>query len=285
MLRIAVPNKGALSELAIQMLREAGYRQRRDARELVLVDPENHVEFFYLRPRDIAVYVGQGSLDVGLTGRDLFADARVDDSAEEIMALGFAKSTFRLAAPVGAFTDAEQLRGRRIATTYDGLLADHLARTGLDAKIVHLDGAVESAVSLGVADAIADVVETGNTLRAAGMETFGAPIMESEAVMIGRRRPDRDRPAGLDVLLRRLQGVLVARRWAMIDYDVRRDLLERATAATPGLESPTVSPLRDESMVAVRSMVPIEDVHRVMDELYEIGARAILVSEIHAIRL
>ncbi|MBB4735161.1 ATP phosphoribosyltransferase [Micrococcus cohnii] len=285
MLRIAVPNKGALSELAIQMLREAGYRQRRDARELVLVDPENHVEFFYLRPRDIAVYVGQGSLDVGLTGRDLFADARVDDSAEEIMALGFAKSTFRLAAPVGAFTDAEQLRGRRIATTYDGLLADYLARTGLDAKIVHLDGAVESAVSLGVADAIADVVETGNTLRAAGMETFGAPIMESEAVMIGRRRPDRDRPAGLDVLLRRLQGVLVARRWAMIDYDVRRDLLERATAATPGLESPTVSPLRDESMVAVRSMVPIEDVHRVMDELYEIGARAILVSEIHAIRL
>ncbi len=285
MLRIAVPNKGGLSELAIQMLREAGYRQRRDARELVLVDPENHVEFFYLRPRDIAVYVGQGSLDVGLTGRDLFADARVDDSAEEIMALGFAKSTFRLAAPVGAFTDAEQLRGRRIATTYDGLLADHLARTGLDAKIVHLDGAVESAVSLGVADAIADVVETGNTLRAAGMETFGAPIMESEAVMIGRRRPDRDRPAGLDVLLRRLQGVLVARRWAMIDYDVRRDLLERATAATPGLESPTVSPLRDESMVAVRSMVPIEDVHRVMDELYEIGARAILVSEIHAIRL
>lgn len=282
MLRIAVPNKGALSELATEILTEAGYRQRRSSRELVLVDPENQVEFFYLRPRDIAVYVGQGSLDVGLTGRDLFADARVKDTAEEIMALGFGASTFRLAAPVGTFTATEQLAGKRIATSYDGLLAAYLEKTGLDAEIVHLDGAVESAVSLGVADAIADVVETGNTLRAAGMEVFGDPILASEAIMIGQTGKH---PEGLDVLLRRLQGVLVARRWLMIDYDVDKSLLEQATAVTPGLESPTISPLQEESMVAVRSMVQKGDVHRVMDELYALGARAILVSEIHAIRL
>ncbi|MDY6054768.1 ATP phosphoribosyltransferase [Micrococcus sp.] len=282
MLRIAVPNKGALSESAREILLEAGYRQRRDSRELVLMDPENEVEFFYLRPRDIAVYVGQGTLDVGLTGRDLFRDAQVCDTAEEIMSLGFGRSVFRLAAPVGEFTQAEQLSGKRIATSYDGLLTDYLASAGIDATVVHLDGAVESSVKLGVADAIADVVETGNTLRAAGMEVFGEPILDSEAIMIGRAG---ERPAGLDVLLRRLQGVLVARRWVMIDYDIRRDLLERATAVTPGLESPTVSPLRDESMVAVRSMVRKADANRAMDELYALGARGILISAIHAIRL
>lgn len=282
MLRIAVPNKGALAEAAREIFLEAGYRQRRDSRELVLVDPENQVEFFYLRPRDIAVYVGRGTLDVGLTGRDLFRDAQGDGGAEEIMALGFGHSVFRLAAPVGAFGSELELHGKRIATSYDGLLTDYLRRTGLDAEVVHLDGAVESSVKLGVADAIADVVETGSTLRAAGMETFGEPILESEAVMIGRAGA---RPEELDVLLRRLKGVLVARRWVMIDYDVRRELIEQATAVTPGLESPTISPLRDESMVAVRSMVRKADANHAMDELYALGARGILISAIHAIRL
>ncbi|MEO9246258.1 ATP phosphoribosyltransferase [Citricoccus nitrophenolicus] len=283
MLRIAVPNKGALSEAARDMLQEAGYLQRRDSKELVMMDPENHVEFFYLRPRDIAVYVGQGTLDIGLTGRDLFQDAQVGGSAEEIMALGFGRSTFRFAAPVGRFSSLADLEGRRIATSYDGLLEDYLATQSVKPEmIVHLDGAVESSVNLGVADAIADVVETGSTLKAAGMETFGEPIMRSEAIIIGQTGR---RPEGLDVLLRRLQGVLVARRYVMIDYDVSRANLEAATAVTPGLESPTISPLQDENWVAVRSMVKQEDTNKVMDELYDLGARAILVSAIHAIRL
>lgn len=283
MLRIAVPNKGALSEAARDMLQEAGYLQRRDSRELVMMDPENQVEFFYLRPRDIAVYVGQGSLDIGLTGRDLFQDAQVGASAEEIMALGFGRSTFRFAAPVGRFSSLTDLAGKRIATSYDGLLEDYLATQSVRPEmIVHLDGAVESSVNLGVADAIADVVETGSTLKAAGMETFGEPIMHSEAIIIGQTGK---RPEGLDVLLRRLQGVLVARRYVMIDYDVSRINLERASAVTPGLESPTISPLQDENWVAVRSMVRKEDTNKVMDELYDMGARAILVSAIHAIRI
>jgi len=283
MLRIAVPNKGALSEAARDMLQEAGYLQRRDNRELVMMDPENQVEFFYLRPRDIAVYVGQGTLDIGLTGRDLFQDAQVGASAEEIMALGFGRSTFRFAAPIGRFSSLADLAGKRIATSYDGLLEDYLSTQSVKPEmIVHLDGAVESSVNLGVADAIADVVETGSTLKAAGMETFGEPIMRSEAIIIGQTGK---RPEGLDVLLRRLQGVLVARRYVMIDYDVSRQNLERAAAVTPGLESPTISPLQDEGWVAVRSMVRKEDTNKVMDELYDMGARAILVSAIHAIRI
>lgn len=280
MLRVAVPNKGSLSESASAMLSEAGYRQRRDSRELVLVDPDNDIEFFFLRPRDIAVYVGAGTLDVGITGRDLFLDAEVD--AEELMNLGFAKSTFRFAGPAGNFTAIEQLEGKRLATSYDGLLRSYLADRGINASVVRLDGAVESSVRLGVADAIADVVETGTTLRAAGMEIFGEPILQSEAIMIGRRGAN---PAGVDVLIRRLRGVQVAHQYVMMDYDVRRELVDQAAALTPGLESPTVSPLQDSGWVAVRSMIKKSDTNRIMDELYDLGARAILVSTIHACRI
>ncbi|GAA1900863.1 ATP phosphoribosyltransferase [Arthrobacter gandavensis] len=280
MLRVAVPNKGALSESASAMLSEAGYRQRRDSRELVMVDPDNDIEFFFLRPRDIAVYVGSGTLDVGLTGRDLFLDAQVE--AEELMSLGFGASTFRFAGPVGDFTSMAELEGKRVATSYDGLLRAYLAENGVNASVVRLDGAVESSVRLGVADAIADVVETGTTLRAAGMEIFGEPILKSEAVLIGRKGAN---PAGLDVLKRRLKGVLVARQYVMMDYDVRKELVEAAAALTPGLESPTVSPLRDSDWVAVRSMIKKSDTNRIMDELYDLGARAILVSTIHACRI
>ncbi len=282
MLRVAVPNKGALSEAATAMLNESGYRQRRDNRELVMVDPDNDIEFFYLRPRDIAVYVGRGILDVGITGRDLFVDAGVNGDAEELLPLGLGVSTFRFAGPVGDFSSVEQLEGKRVATSYDVLLRSYLYEKGIDAAVVRLDGAVESSVRLGVADAIADVVETGSTLRAAGMETFGEAILESEAVLIGRTG---EHPHGLEILTRRLQGVLVARRYAMLDYDIRKDLVSQACALTPGLESPTVSPLHDGDWVAVRSMVKQAQANNIMDELYELGARAILVTNIHAIRI
>ncbi|MGJ9401874.1 ATP phosphoribosyltransferase [Arthrobacter sp. KK5.5] len=282
MLRVAVPNKGALSEAATSMLTESGYRQRRDNRELVLVDADNDVEFFYLRPRDIAVYVGRGILDVGITGRDLFLDAEVNGDAEERLPLGIGASTFRFAGPVGDFSSVQELHGKRIATSYDGLLRGYLEARGIDAQVVRLDGAVESSVRLGVADAIADVVETGSTLRAAGMETFGEPILNSEAVMIGRTG---ENSVGSEVLIRRLQGVLVARQYAMLDYDIRRDLVDQACALTPGLESPTVSPLQDGAWVAVRSMVRKSQTNNIMDELYDLGARAILVSTIHACRI
>ncbi|MFI7482720.1 ATP phosphoribosyltransferase [Kocuria sp. M1R5S2] len=282
MLRVAVPNKGALSESAVTMLKEAGYRQRRDSRELVLVDPEHQIEFFYLRPRDIAVYVGGGTLDVGITGRDLLLDSGAD--AEEDLALDFARSTFRFAGPAGEFESIGQLQGRRVATSYDGLLRDYLSGRGVEADVVRLDGAVESSIRLGVADAIADVVETGNTLRAAGLQVFGDPIMTSEALLIRSRRAAEE-PEGLAVLRRRLQGVLVARRYVMMDYDVAEELVEAATQITPGMEGPTISPLGRGNAWAVRAMVPKADTNKVMDALYEVGARAILVSPIQAARI
>lgn len=281
MLRVAVPNKGALSESAVTMLREAGYRQRRDSRELVLVDPENNIEFFYLRPRDIAVYVGGGTLDVGITGRDLLLDSGAH--ADEDLALDFARSTFRFAGPAGEFSAITELAGRRIATSYDGLLRHYLTERGVDADVVRLDGAVESSIRLGVADAIADVVETGNTLRAAGLQVFGEPIMTSEALLVRSRTAEE--PEGLAVLRRRLQGVLVARQYVLMDYDVAEEFVEAATRITPGMEGPTMSRLDRAGAWAVRAMVPKAETNKVMDALYEVGARAILVSPIQAARI
>ena len=279
MLRIAVPNKGSLSETAAEMLQEAGYTGRRDPRALSALDARNDVEFFYLRPRDIATYVGSGALDVGITGRDLLLDSRSE--AKEIASLDFGDSTFRFAAPPGRFSDLADLEGVRVATSYPALVGDFLARHGVQVSIVSLDGAVESAVKLGVADAVADVVSTGSTLRAQGLEIIGPVILESSAVLISAT-PDLP---GIGTLQRRLQGVLVARQYVLVDYDVPLTHLEAATRITPGLESPTLSPLHDPEWVAVRSMVPRSDANEVMDALHEVGARAILVSAIHAARI
>ncbi|TDT65580.1 ATP phosphoribosyltransferase [Frigoribacterium sp. PhB116] len=279
MLRVAVPNKGSLSETASQMLHEAGYQGRRDPKSLYQADERNGVEFFYLRPRDIATYVGQGALDVGITGRDLLLDS--GSTAGEIAPLDFASSTFRFAGPAGRFRELADLEGLRVATSYVGLVGAFLRDAGVKAQLVGLDGAVESAVKLGVADAIADVVETGTTLRAAGLEVFGPVILQSTAVLIASDA----QAAGIDVLHRRLQGVLVARRYVMMDYDVPVSALDAATAVTPGMESPTVAPLHDADWAAVRVMVPRGDTNQVMDALYDLGARAILVSPIHAARL
>jgi len=281
MLRVAVPNKGSLSEPACDMLREAGYRQRRDPRELVLQDPEHDIEFFFLRPRDIAVYVGSGTVDAGITGRDLLLDSGA--AAIEHMELGFGGSTFRFAAPPDQVREIGDIHGRRVATSYPVLVDSYLRSHGVEATVVRLDGAVESAVQLGVADLVADVVSTGTTLRGAGLEVFGEPILRSEAILI--RPADVPVPTGVEILARRLQGVLVASRYVLMDYDVRADSVERAVAITPGLESPTVSPLHNSEWVAVRAMVPREQTNRVMDDLYDIGARAILVTQIHACRI
>lgn len=279
MLRIAVPNKGSLSETAAQMLAEAGYNGRRDPKELIVADPRNDVEFFYLRPRDIATYVGSGALDVGITGRDLLLDS--ESAAAEIAALDFAASTFRFAGPAGQFAELADLDGKRVATSYPGLVGAFLAENGIGTTLVKLDGAVESAVRLGVADAVADVVETGTTLRKQGLEIFGPVILESEAVLISSPTT----AAGVDTLVRRLQGVMVARQYVLIDYNLPAVLLDRAVALTPGVESPTVSPLGEPDWVAVRVMIKRDQTNHIMDALYELGARAILVTSIHAARI
>jgi len=281
MLRIAVPNKGSLAAAAADLLREAGYRQRRDTKDLVVVDAANQVEFFYLRPRDIAVYVGAGTLDIGLTGRDLVLDSRA--AVDERQELGFGHSRLAFASPSGSGLDVDDLAGRRIATSYAGVLEDWLKERAITADVIRLDGAVETAIRLGVADVIADVVETGSTMQQAGLAVFGEPILSSQAVLV--TRAGAGDPTGYEVFSRRVRGVLVARSYVMMDYDIGAEHIDAACAITPGIESPTVSPLQREGWVAVRSMVPRDEAHGVMDRLYDLGARGILVTDIHACRL
>jgi ATP phosphoribosyltransferase len=280
-LRIAIPNKGQLSDPAREMLREAGYAAAATSRELVVQDPENDVEFFFLRPRDIATYVASGTLDVGITGQDMLADSGAN--AQTVLELSFAPSTFRLAAPAGSIKDVASANGKRIATSYPGILASWLTAQNITADIVKLDGAVENAVRLGVADLVADVVATGTTLKQAGLEVVGEPIFTSQAILI--TRPDFDDRNALDIFVRRIQGVIVARNYVLVDYDIENSLIERACKITPGIESPTVSALHDSQWSAVRAMVPRKQVHAIMDELYDLGARGVIVTDIHACRI
>ncbi|NMF02826.1 ATP phosphoribosyltransferase [Bifidobacterium boum] len=283
MLRIAVPNKGMLSEPAWNMLAEAGYRLRSNSRQLVVEDPDNDVELFYLRPLDIAVYVGRGTIDVGITGRDLLLNSGTE--AVEHMPLGFGASTFRFAAPAESpINRLEDIDGKRVASSYDKLVDDYLKARNVRADIIHLDGAVESSVQLGVADLIADVVSTGTTLRNAGLRVFADPILHSEAILIRSPRvaPDDDR---LTILGRRIKGVLTAQRYVLMDYDIPVSKVAAAVEVTPGFESPTISPLHDKQWAAVRVMVPRDKVNQLMDRLYEVGARGIIVTALQASRI
>lgn len=281
MLRVAIPNKGSLADESIAIFKEAGYRQRSDSRDLVLIDTDGGVEFYYLRPRDIAIYVGSGELEVGVTGRDLLVDSGA--LASEILPLNFGASTFRFAGPIGKNYSLRDIDGKRVATAYPGLVQKYLTSLGITANVVRLDGAVESSVRLGVSDVIADVVSTGNTLRQAGLEIFGEPILTSEAVVISRTGANIS--PEIEILIRRLQGVVTARRYVLLDYDVLKVDLAAACLITPGLESPTISPLQKADWVAVRAMVLRTETNLIMDQLWALGARGILVTDIHACRL
>jgi ATP phosphoribosyltransferase len=285
-LRVAVPNKGALSESAVEILSEAGYRRRTDPKDLTVIDPDNNVEFFFLRPKDIAIYVGSGELDFGITGRDLARESRAP--VHERLALGFGSSSFRYAAPAGGDWKVDDLAGRRIATAYPNLVREDLAARGIDATVIRLDGAVEISIQLGVADAIADVVGSGRTLNLHNLVAFGETLCDSEAVLIEQADAEvtKDGPdsAARDQLVARVQGVVLGQQYLMLDYDCPRSVLDDAVSITPGLESPTIAPLADPDWVAVRALVPRRDINGIMDELAAIGAKAILASDIRFCR-
>ncbi|MEV0246729.1 ATP phosphoribosyltransferase [Nocardia sp. NPDC050712] len=281
MLRVAVPNKGALSESATSILAEAGYRKRTDSRDLTVLDPANQVEFFFLRPKDIAIYVGSGELDLGITGRDLALDSGAP--VQERLSLGFGRSTFRYAAPAGREWQVADLQDKRIATSYPSLVLADLQANGVEAEVIRLDGAVEISIQLGVADAIADVVGSGRTLRQHNLVAFGPSLCDSEGVLIEQVGSDQNERAR-NQLIARIQGVVFGQQYIMLDYDCPRELLEQAVKITPGLESPTVSPLADENWIAIRAMVPRKQGNEVMDQLADLGAKAILAFDIRSCR-
>ena len=282
MLQIALPNKGALAEGAVELVREAGYRCRRAGRELTVRDTENGVTFLYLRPRDIAVYVSNGVLDLGITGRDMLIDSRAN--LEELLPLGFGKARFFYAAPRTGTLTPDTLHGLRIATSYTHLVAQDLARRRVEAQIIPLDGAVEISIQLGVADVIADVVQTGRTLEEAGLKTIGEPILKTEAILVARSHAAAEHN-GIRLFIERLRGIIVAREYVMVEYDCPEAHLEAACAITPGIESPTLAPLNKEGWVAVKAMARRRDANPIMDALEDLGAKGIIITDIRTCRI
>jgi len=282
MLKIALPNKGSLSDDAVRLIREAGYNCRRYSRELIVCDSRHQVEFVFLRPRDIAIYVSNGILDLGVTGRDLAMDSGAD--VTELLPLGFGRSDFCYAVPAETDLTPDRLGGRRIATSYPKLVIDDLTRRGVTAEIVRLDGAVEISIRLGVADAIADVVQTGRTLQAAGLKVVGEALLKSEAVLVARRKAIASADA-VHTFIERIRGIVVAREYVMVEYDIPESMLEMACMVTPGIEAPTVSPLRRQGWVAVKAMSPQREVNQIMDSLTKIGAKGIIVTDIRTCRI
>ena len=282
MLRMALPNKGMLAEGAVELVREAGYWCRRLDGELVLRDVENEVEFVFLRPRDIAVYVGSGVLDLGITGRDFVVDSQA--RVVELLELGFGHSAFYYAVPRASGLMVGDFAGRRIATSFAHILTRDLQRRKVEAQVVRLDGAVEISVALGVADAVADVVQTGRTLEQAGLVKVGEPVMESEAVLVGRDASVIGKRS-IGRLLERLQGIVLARQYVMVEYDVAYELVDVACRITPGIGAPTVMPLSKQGWVAIKAMVVRRQTNSIMDQLQDMGATGIVVTDIRTCRI
>lgn len=282
MLQIALPNKGGLSSEASELLKDAGYHCRRYGRELVVREKNLEMEFVFLRPRDIAIYVSNGVLDLGITGRDLALDSQAN--YVELLSLGFGCSNFYYAIPADSSLTIDHLSGLRIATSYAQLVRRDLVQRKISAEVIRLDGAVEIAVKLGVADAIADVVESGRTMVEAGLKPVGDPILTSEAILIARTQKAAQHPE-IEQFIKRLQGIVVAREYVMVEYDAPETLLETACMLTPGIESPTVAPLSKSGWVAVKSMAKKCDVNDIMEKLSIMGAKGIIVTDIRTCRI
>lgn len=282
MLKFAIPNKGSLSNDSVALLTDAGYHVKRLGKELKLIDNENQVEFIFLRPKDIAVYVGNGVLDLGITGRDLMVDS--DAQVEELLSLGFGKSAFYYAVPQNSAMSIKDFAGKRIATSYPNLVSLDLHQRKIKAQVIKLDGAIEISINLGVADAIADVVQTGRTLQEAGLEVVGDPVLTSEAVLIARDEGKASLPE-VKTVIDRMKGIVVARDYVMIEYDVSQVNLKRACDITPGIESPTVAPLSREGWFAVKAMARKKGINALMDALSDAGCKGIIVSDIRTCRI
>ncbi len=282
MLQIALPNKGALASDAVELIDAAGYRCKRSGRELRVLDTDNKVLFYYLRPRDIATYVSNGVLDMGIIGRDFLMEQRAD--LEEILSLGFGAARLCYAGPRGRSVDLEESDRLRIATSFTHLVSADLSQRNIEAEIVPLDGAVEVSIQLGVADIIADLVQTGRTLEDAGLSIIGDPILETEAVLAGRsKRVNTETDVGLFV--RRIQGILLARTYVMIEYGCPRASLEQVSKITPGIESPTISPLSKLDWIAVKALAKREETNKIMDDLEKVGATGIVITDIRTCRI
>jgi ATP phosphoribosyltransferase len=281
LLRVGVPSKGRLADLACQLLGDAGLSFRRTERSLFARCKEMPVEVTFLRTDDIPVLVAEGAIDLGITGADLVAES----GAEVVHRLDLGVGSCRLALCVAddsPVTEPRQLDGRRIATSFPRITRGWLADRGATVHFVELSGSVEVMIALGVADGIVDLVETGSTLAANRLRVL-AEIGRYETVLV--QNPRLADATLADRIVRRLEGIVIARSWSLLEYNVPRSRLADAEKITPGFNSPTVMQLEDPDWCAVRAMVRRGEAHAIMERLEAIGASAIIETQISNCRL
>ena len=281
LLRIGVPSKGRLAELAAQLLTDAGLSFRRTERSLFARCKDMPIEITFLRTDDIPVLVAEGAIGLGITGADLVAES----GAELVHRLDLGVGSCRLALCVpddATIDDPRQLAGRRVATSFPRITKRWLAERGVEAHLVELSGSVEVMVALGVADAIVDLVETGSTLAANRLRVLDE-IGRYETVLV--QDPHISHPDLADRIVRRLEGIVIARSWSLLEYNVPRSRLAEAESITPGFKSPTVMALEDPAWCAVRAMVRRGEAHSIKERLELIGAVAMIETRITNCRL
>ncbi len=280
MIKVALPNKGVLFQPTIDLLASCGYRVGKSGSQLTSLDPENEVEFYFLRPGDIPVYVANGILDAGITGKDFAAER--GHHPELLLDLNYGDSRLCAAVPASSpVRTLEEVASLKLATSFPNIVRSRFP--GRELKLIELEGAVEISVALGIAEAVVDVVDTGATLRQAGLRIVGDPLFVSNAALFAH--PDRADHAPVRVLRTRLEGRLVALDYMMVEYDCPGTILQRACEITPGLESPTITQLQREGWYSVKAMVRRKEAHRIMDELSSIGCRGILLTNIESARI
>ncbi len=280
-LRIGLPSKGRLEEQASELLKQAGLSFRRQPRSLFALVGELPIEVTFLRTEDIPVLCAEGAIDMGITGSDLVAESGADVQIR--LNLGVGRCRLAMCVPEDSpIKSAEELAGHRVATSFPHVTAQYLLERSTQVHLVSLSGSVEIMIALGVADAIVDLVETGSTLAANQLRVL-ADIGRYETVLIQHRQP-RD-PDMADRVVRRLEGVVIARSYSLLEYNIPRASLPAAEQITPGFNSPTINALEDPLWCAVQVMVRRSEVIDVMERLEAIGASAILETPINNCRL
>jgi ATP phosphoribosyltransferase len=280
-LRIGLPSKGRLAEVAAELLKEAGLSFRRQERSLFARCREVPVDITFLRTEDIPVLCAEGAIDMGITGGDLLAESGAELANR--LELGVGECRLAVCVPQDSpIATPADLNGRRVATSFPRVTERFLAGHSAQAHLVNLTGSVEIMIALGVADAIVDLVETGSTLAANRLRIL-CEIDRYQTVLVQNLAARHNELA--DRVVRRLEGVVIARSYSLLEYNISRAKLAAAEKITPGFNSPTISSLEDPDFCAVRVMVRRKEVIDVMERLESLGATAILETSIINCRL
>ncbi len=275
MLRIAVQSKGRLYEDTMALLQEAGIKVNGSKRTLLMQSTNFPVEILFLRDDDIPASVASGVADVGIVGQNEFEERRED--AKVIRHLGFSKCRLSLALPKSIdYPGLEWFNGKKIATSYPGILSRFMESKGIKSDIHVITGSVEISPGIGLADAIFDIVSSGSTLVSNNLKEVEV-VMKSDALLIGNRQLTHDKKEILNELLFRIEAVKNAEDKKYVMMNVPNSQLDQVVAALPGVKSPTVMPLATGGWSSVHSVIDEESFWTIIGRLKELGAEGILV--------